>query len=513
MSLGGTQQQIPNTDSQGNMVPPQKGTLGSSDQPKPRAARVPRTVELVSAGSLFARMLRGFFALSSQLDDAEKQFGVKLYESMMNDPAAGSSVDMLRQAAIRTIKLVVPEEMQVDPGQDPTPEQAKAADILERCKRAIHNPDRPLSETLYEFTYGLVEDKMAEIVLDKVFVGPDAGKFTFKAFKFKPRDAWLYVVDPYGNVGFVAGRLPPGEMPPYPNEAIVVPGTGGNAILLDPDRFAVFSWGRRDSDPRCRPILRRAYNAWNLKVRTWPEKLKGDLQFGTPSIAVTMPENIDDPEAEDVAGLTLPDGSPVQTAEDFILYCALQVANGSAAAFPFGSTIEVVESGRDGAGLNASLDLYNKEIATAVLHAPRTTQEAEHGSKADSEGAADVTQLIIELIMKMLEGLLYKALKNLVLLNEGAEAAATMTPKVCLGDGQKQDMAKLITSWSALIATGAPTPGQLAAIDAKIDLPPRKEGEQSLADVAADRAAQNKQAEIEAVGKQKPEPGKEPASK
>ena len=321
---------------------------------------------MIAAGSLFATMARGLFALSMDVDDAERQYGPKLYESMLNDPAVGSSVDVIRQAAIRDVKLSPPPNFNPEPGQEPNAEQRKAADICARCERALKNPERPFAETLYEFTYGLVEDKLAEIVLDRVTEGPDVGRFTIRAFKFKPRAAWSYVVDAYGNVNFVAGQIPPGETPPGPVSAVYVPGTGGNAVLLGPDRFAVFSWGRRDSDPRCRPILRRAFNAWNLKVRTWPEKLKGDTQFGTPSIAATMPENAQDPDVEGLEGLTLPDGSKIDTAENYALYMLLQLANGSAAVFPFGTSLQVIESEREGSVLNESIALYNREIATAV---------------------------------------------------------------------------------------------------------------------------------------------------
>lgn len=498
MSLAnGTENQIPNS--------PGKGDGGL---PSPKPVRVPRTTEVVSAGSLFSRMIRGYFAIATEFDDAERQYGHKLYESMMNDPAVGSCVDVVRQASIREIKLTPPKAMRPEPGEEMTADQAKAAEIAARCERALHHPDRPLADTLFEFTYGLVQDKLAEIVLDKLTEGPDAGYFAVKAFKFKPRDTWLYVVDSYGNVGFIAGRLPPGEQPPSPINAVYVPGTGGNAVLLEPDRFAVFAWGRRDSDPRCRPILRRAYNAWNLKVRTWPEKLKGDTQFGTPSVAVTLPENPQDPEAEDVEGLTLPDGSPVATAEDLSLYMILQLCNGSAGVFPFGSTIQVIESKRDGDVLNASIDLYDRQIATAILHAPRTTQEAEHGSKADSEGSRDVTDLLVGLIRCMLAGLLRNVLRTLVRLNDGPEAAATMVPEVSLGQYENQDMSKLITSLAAWVKTGVPTPTQLAAIDAMINIPPRKPGEPSIGDIAAQKAVD---AQAEADDKAEDEPGKEAA--
>ena len=473
----------------GRSVPGQEGQPDPGRRTRPKAARVPRTSELVSAGSLFARMIRGYFALSREVDDAERQYGPKVYESMMNDPVVGSCVDVLRQSAIREVKLSPPEEFQPVPGQDMTPEEQKAADICDRCRRALHNPERPLVESLFEWTYGLVEDKLAEVVLDKVFEGPDAGYFTFRAFKFKPRETWLYVVDAWGNVGFVAGRLPPGELPPSPNEAVYVPGTGGNSILLETDRFAVFSWGRRDSDPRCRPILRRAYNAWNLKVRTWPEKLKGDVQFGTPSIAAILPEDAQDPEPDAVSGLTLADGTPVETAEDLALYMLVQIVNGSAGVFPFGTAIQVIESGRDGGTLNQSIDLYNREIATAVLHAARTTLEASGGTRSEGEQKMDVTELLVALIRSMLAGLLRNMLRTLVRLNDGPEAAATMVPQVSLGEYSDQDMPKLITALAKWVQTGAPTQSQMAVIDAMLNLPPRRPGEESLADAAADRAA------------------------
>jgi hypothetical protein len=471
-----------------NQIPapatPQRGQPDDGTATRPRPAQVPRTTELVAAGSIFARMVRGFFALWAEVDDAERQYGPKLYESMMNDPIAGSSVDVVRQAAIRLPTLSPPKELQTPPGREPTEDEADAARICAACNRALHHPTRPLVEALYEWTYGLIHDKLAEVVLAKVAEGPDRGRFTFGAFKFKPRESWRYVVDPYGNVGFVAGRLPPGELPPDGSDGVMVPGTGGNAVLLEPDRFAVFSWATRDSDPRCRPILRRAYNAWNLKQRTWPEKLKGDVQFGTPSVAAIMPEEMEDPEPDENAGKTLPDGTPVSTAEDLLLWNLVQLANGSAAAFPFGTTINVVESSRDGASLNASIELYNREIAAAILHAPRTTQEAKNGSKADSESSGDVTELLVDLIRAMLAGLIRNLLRTLVRLNDGPDAAARKVPEVGMGEVGDQDLPALIGAFANWVKAGAPTPTQLAEIDHKIGLMPRKAGEPSLADLS-----------------------------
>jgi hypothetical protein len=490
LTITGFEDQVPGRNpSGGRAVPTQDGQPGDAGLPRPRPARVPRTVETVSAGAWFARMLRGYFALSQDVDDAERQYGPKLYDAMMNDPVAGSSVDVLRQAAVRHPTLEVPDAYLVRPGTEATPEEAEAEEVTAFCRRALMAPDRPFVETLYELSLGLVKDKMAEIVLKNQTEGPDAGRLTFRAFKFKPRDAWLYVVDPYGNVGFIAGRLPPGEVPPSPREAVYVPGTGGNAVLLEPDRFLNFAWGRVDSDPRCRPILRRAYNAWNLKVRTWPEKLKGDLQFGTPSVAATLAEDVQDPDPEDVAGLKLADGSEVVTAEDVTLYSLERLSNGAAAVFPCKTAIQVVESKRDGAGINESVALYNREIATAVLHAPRTTQEAQHGSKADTETATDITEILISLLRSLLAWHVRNALKTLVRLNFGPRQAEVMVPEVKLGEVGTHDLPLLLRSMAAWVTSGAPTPGQLPEIDAMLGLTPRRPDEPSLADVAANRTA------------------------
>lgn len=461
-------------------------TNGNSATSGAGAVRAPRTAEQIAAGAIMAMLARGLFALTASVDDAEKQYGPKLYENMMADPTVGSSVDVLRQAAIREVQFAPPKAFRPKPGADPTPEQAKAAEVCDRVKRAWNNPERPLAETLYEWTYGLVQDSLAEVVLEKVFEGPDAGYFTFRAFKFKPRSAWNYVVDDYGNVPFVAGQVPPGVQPT--GDAAAVPGTGGNAVLLEPDRFAVFAWGRRNSDPRGRPILRRAYNAWNLKVRTWPEKLRGDVQFGTPSVAAILPEVVDDPEPASVKDLKLPDGGTVATAEDLVLYCLLKLQNGTGAVFPAGTQLQVIESERDGTTLNQSIELYNREIGTAILHTPRTTQEAAGGTRSEGEQKQDVFELLVCLIRSMLAGLIRNVSRNLVRLNDGPEAAATMVPDVSLGEVGHQDLAKLITALAAWVKAGAPTASQMAAFDLMLGLDPREPGEASLADAAAERA-------------------------
>jgi hypothetical protein len=374
--------------------------------------------------------------------------------------------------------------------------------------RAIHAPDRPLVDTLYEFTYGLVQDKLAEVIYRTVNDGPDKGYYTFDRFKFKRRESWKYVVDAFGNTPFIAGLLPAGEMPPPGYDStLVVPGTGGNCVLMDRDRFAIFSWAQRDSDPRCRPILRRAYNAWNLKIRTWPEKLKGDVQFGTPTLLGEVAENAMDPEPDEVAGLVNADGTPVSTAEDLLAYVLTQVANGTAAAVPNGTKVQVIESQKDGASINASIELYNREIAMAILHAPRATQEAMHGSKADAQTATDVTQGLKDLIACLLAGLIRNQwLKPLVRLNEGAEAAEWMLPEVMNGEIKSGDLPGLLTGMAAWVNTGMHTPSQLPSIDAALGLPVRnadeltiRESEQQFQAEQAEKALEEKE---QAAGKQ-----------
>jgi hypothetical protein len=124
----------------------------------------------------------------------------------------------------------------------------------------------------------------------------------------------------------------------------------------------------------------------------------------------------------------------------------------------------------------------------AILHAPRTTLEAENGSKADAESSGDVTDLIIALVRAQLAGVLWRAGKDLVRLNWGDDAAERLMPDCLLGEAEQRDLATLIAAWARWVQTGAPTPGQLAEIDGTLDLTPRGPGEQSIGELRAAQA-------------------------
>ncbi len=430
------------------------------------------------ANESFGRWLAGVLALTSDIDEAEREYGPDVYKAILKDAIAGASFDTLRQGVLADCLRVRPA-VEPEAGAEPDPRAARAAEVAAFCDRALKRTRRCDVDWLNEMLLGMAEgSRLGEIVLEHVQHGPDAGKLQLRAVKPKPRGCWRFVCDAYGNVHAIAGRLPPGQQPPDEASAAGVVGGEGQSVLLPRERFAIFTWDARDGDPRGHSHLRRVYNPWNLKVRTWPDKHAHDVRFGSPAVYAVLSETAEDPEP----GLKDPaTGEEIRTAEQATLLSLRRLRGGAAAVFPFGTEVNILESQRDGKTLNDSVELYNREMVHGVLGQTRSTMEAEHGSKADSKSGTDTRGLLIRLIRALLAAVVRNdVLRYLVAVNFGEADAEEYLPCVGFGDVEHQDRPALMAAVAALAKVGFFTEGQLAALDQMLGLPVRKPGEERM---------------------------------
>jgi hypothetical protein len=243
--------------------------------------------------------------------------------------------------------------------------------------------------------------------------------------------------------------------------------------LLARDRFAVLSFRPENGDPRGTTILRPAYGPWFDKQQAIQDFLKYLAQFASPSIYATASEN----DTKNGINVQNNDGTLTNTpAVSVLLDTLLAFQNGTAAAFPYGTLLKVLESSGEGQPFHNAFTWCDQQITTAVLHQTRATMEAQHGSRADSETGQDILGTIQRQAKRAVATMIKRdVLTPLVSYNYGPDVARALTPKVSLGSVEQHDFAAYATAIAALAKSGYLDASQYAGIDEKLNLPPRAE--------------------------------------
>ncbi len=456
----------------------------------PRRQKVNLSEELVSGLLANARFLTFIGqitqALPKYVDDAQRDFGLDIYDRMRRDPAISS--------ALRTIKIkVVSEGVRIVPGlKQPsqfgrTPEEQasydKATEIAQFVDSCLSNLQAPLTRIIKQMlncmAYGYqVAEQVYEI---------RGSELRLTKLKVKPRPAYSFVVDNVMNlIGLAAVK--PGQEATTSGLSLIKPGE-----VIPREKFLVMSFEPDDDDPRGTSLLRAVYNVWFLSQHVFPEWFKFLKQFATPSVAGTLPEDAGEVELIDATGTVQDDGSGNPTyvrPEDAMVMKLVNWLNGSAIALPHGAEVDILESKGDGAAYTAALDYFDRAKVSAILLAARAVMEAKNGSRADSETAQDVlNDFTQDLRGEVEEAFNRDVIRPLVLYNFGAEAAATMCPKLNLSDTPREDRAEIINGVANLQRSGYLHSSQFAELDAQLGLPER-DMDAMQAEMDADRQAE-----------------------
>jgi hypothetical protein len=458
------------------------------------AAPPDRTRPAVMAAAGWVYDPAGGAVLSQRADDAMARYGSRIYEWMAKDDQVAASLATLKLGILGAGLHVAPRH-EAEPGAADIPPDERAEldlsrEVAEFVGRCMLRLERPVRETLSELLDGLAEGSvLAEFVLEVAPDGPDAGQYVPTSLRAKPRAAWAFVVDGYGKVLGILGQ------------------TFGGPAVLPRDRFVIFSWKPRRGDPRGQSVLRPAYEPWNLKVQQGPHRARYTANFAAPSVVIKydasnsgtpvyrpLPDGTDD--------LSRPPLAPHQQA-------AMAAEGWSSAAYmavPNTWEVDVIEPKADGGAFQDADAAWDRRIARAILLAARATNEAEHGSKADSETAFAVMDLLFgdgkEALADCLEDDLFYLL---VLLRWGKDIADRHTPRAVLGVN-KQVVAALWTAFAALFSKGCVPDALLPRVFVDLlGLPWNDAATEALnAKAAQKQAAAEAQAEQQAQAQQQP---------
>lgn len=426
-----------------------------------------RTREYVSGGTdrtLAPLQADGLRVLDQFQDDLNREFSDAVYDQMLRDPAVSASVDILKA-------LILAEPLRiVSRVQDRhSAEYATADAIRVFVERQIAEADRPMQAMLHDaldaIAYG---SALAEIVYEPA-EDPVEGRpiLRFKDLKTRPRAHYAFVVDRYLNVLGAAATVPGSTLSPLPPAD----------QIIARQKFLLLTFGGRHGDPRGASLLRPAYNAYYLKTQVWPQYLKFLSQFASPSLVGYTPEGAADVEVVDTLGAPVlnPDGSArVISAEEDMLATLLGFQAGTVAVLKGGARVEPLQSQGSGQAFQEAIALVDRQIAMAILKSHRTLLEAEHGSKADTEAAADITDVFVAGLRESLAASVTRdVVYQIVAVNYGVDAARRYAPMAVLRSLPRQDFAKAATALGTLWSARYLHSSQVPEVDALIGLPAR----------------------------------------
>ena len=382
-------------------------------------------------------------ALPRYVDDAERDFGSDLYERMLRDPMVAAAIDTLKMRTLAEGITIAPAA-----------ESSQAMRLADFTKRALDDLDVPIEETLYDLLDALAfGHRLGELVFK---VREDA-TLTLASIKPKPRRNYGFVLDAYQNLTGIAAIVP-GRTSFVP--VGIVPEPHDLPNLLPSSKFFVLTFAASNRDPRGSSILRPAYNPWWLKQQTWPQLLKFLVQFAGPSLIGYTPEN---------AAF-----SGDLTPEDVMLAALKGFQNGSIVVLRGGSKVDTIQSQGEGQAFLNAIELYNREITHAVLKQTRATMESQHGSRADSQTATDILDVVVAWVQGVLSrSFRRQVVRPLVTANFGTKAAGELLPKVMFAGSGKPDFATTAQAIAQLQSSGYLSQTQYGGLDQMLSLPPR----------------------------------------
>jgi hypothetical protein len=397
--------------------------------------------------------------------------------SMPLAPAIGSSLSALCAGTLSGGFVLTPAVRDKAPTEDDA-DAEEAQRAVEECLHSAFRLEQPLEVWAWEMLHSAFVEghKLSETVMEVLGEGPYAGTYGLKALKTKPRWSYRFRVDGAMNV-----------------EAIDCYTVRDKWESIDPSHFAWLTWDIRDGDPRGRSILDSVFHAFNLLMQLWPEFYQGNIKFGSPSLFITtsvLAKQMVPPR--DAQGQEIPGKKPV-TAEFAAAKMGDRMKGGATVAMPQGSTATVIESQRDGLGMNNAIALLEAQIVKAILLQVRATMESKHGSRADSETGQDVLGTLLRFVRTLTCQPARKVFHSLLAANHGEAYACRFTPHVGLGRIEPQDFVAFATAIGVLYQAGYLTETQLPEMDAFLNIPQRRQGEERVGpqkDVAAMKPAE-----------------------
>lgn len=404
-------------------------------------------------------------ALPSTIDDLTREVAHDIYEAMeQSDPIISSSLKLLKISTLSGGLQVTSCVAKTPDDTADDPDEELGEEVAGYCNRIMKGLRRPIMELIYEFLDALhIGTKLGEHIYEVAEFGPDAGTEVLKDIKIKLRQSWRFVVDPFLNVDSIVA---------YRSDGL-------GTIQVARRKFAVMTHNPRNSDPRGTSILRSSNAAWNMKLLYWPLFYRFICLSAAPipvgevgPDARPRPANADDVAYYQARGMACPD---VILPEHLLLRVVNSLQNGAGAAVGNGTKLSYLEAKSSGEVFINAVGLLNREVATGILLQTRATQEAEHGSKADSKTGHEVVGLFVQWLQSCVASFISQEIFYWpVCYRFGAEIADRLMPNVVLGSASQESLTGLMKAIADLERSGFIADSQRPTLDVELGLPQRK---------------------------------------
>lgn len=452
-------------------------------------------------------------SLPANFDDITRDFGIKIYDRMINDPKLSAILNILRAMILEDGFSVLPfvfpkkedpETSKLDPtGISPVQTQPQSpiqedtrytdddralakeiADTLEENLKCL-----PMETIMWDMLRSMEEGyKVAEITYDLRDNSYGKPKYFISSLMTKPRGTTAFVQDVFGNNVGIMGIIPGVAQSIFSDTILIDPKNQPN--LLPREKFLVLSFRMKDNDPRGTSVLRASYSFWNIKQQLIREYLKYLTQFASPSLFATTPEGATFQRKRDENNIPI---TPAVFIDPWlVLEKALEnFRNGTALAAPFGTELKEIWSQGDGRAFLIAFLMLNDEMVSSVLGQTQASENTGSQSRASSNTQQDILDTIVRVLKKWVT----TSFKTDVVIpwityNWGPDACK-FCPTISLGETERADLPAMMTAVSRLFAVKYLSPSQMAGLDRMLNLAPRTQEEQQMIfDLAIEMARQ-----------------------
>lgn len=428
------------------------------------------TDEYVSAGgwAWYANYAR---ALSWSIDDVTRDLGSRFYERMEYDAEVASLINGFKASLLEDGLHI---SSCIDDKDDPDYDDAE--ELSAWCNAALKELKPGMMSVLWDMCDAILfGNKVAELVWEHRDDKDGELALLPRTIKPKPRESIAFVCDAYLNVLGMLVLLPGMSTTITPDMLIVDLKMVPNFIPRE--KFMVYTFRMRDSDPRGRSIARPAYNAWNLKMQSWAEYLKFLMQFASP-LLIGFPSPDSETQYNDPSGVPLP--VPI-TPETAMVNELVKARNGTALAFAPGSLVQPIEMKGEGAPFREFIDTMDRQMAKGILGQALSTEEGKHQTRAATGSHENIRDSLVRVAKPDLEDAVRNDLLDPMIRYNKPDKLRLM-PLVALGRTETRDFHDTASGVAALETAGYLGESQRAGIDSMLGLPAR--------DLDADAAAE-----------------------
>lgn len=398
-------------------------------------------------------------------DDIAQEFGEDIYDQMYRDPAIHAAIQALRitvtangvraQSSARSVR---------DTDYGRRAEEAKSCSrMLEALSQDVYDLTvaLPYRHALAELNWELVDDPWLKKPIWNV-----------RRMKVKNRRNYYlicdYDLDLIGvvNVGSQKGfasnteQIPPDSIVPAEKVILFVP-------------FAL------EADPRGHSLMRSAYNPWRIKAETWSSYFRYLNKFAVPDIVITASEATSQmvPKVNYTTGTVEEDsaGAQVEETREMANYRAamnLVIGGANVLSLPPNTTASLLFAQGNGEAFTKAFEALDRQMVMSILLSARALLEALKSSKADSETAADIFDVLVSFVRRMLEQELQSSVVDRwYRYNIGDDVENA--PRVSLSDDTGRNFVKAAPAVASLLGQSFFHESQYEGLDTMLGAPPR----------------------------------------